>query len=86
MTTSATAMIAARRPLSIESWPRLGPMLCDFGDAQRNRQRAGAQHEREVLRVGEIDLPPIVICPRVPIALWMTGGRPITRSSRMIAM
>ena len=44
----------AREPLSIESWPRLGPMLCDLGDAKRHGQRAGIEHEREILRGREI--------------------------------
>ena len=52
-TTSATAMTIARMPLSIESWPRLGPMLCTSATRSGTGQRAGAEHEREILRVGE---------------------------------
>ena len=28
-------------------------MVVRFGDAKRNRKRAGAEHEREILRGGE---------------------------------
>jgi hypothetical protein len=35
-------------PLLIESRPRLGPMVL-FDDSQRNRQRAGAQKNGEIV-------------------------------------
>ena len=55
-------------------------------DLERDRQRAGLEREREVLRLLRASCPPIVIWPLRPMRLWMTGGRPCTRPSSTIAM
>jgi hypothetical protein len=50
-TTRARPTIAARLPLRTSSSPRLAPHLADLPDGDRRRQRSGAEHELEVLRL-----------------------------------
>jgi hypothetical protein len=68
----------------IESSPRLAPMFPDLRDLERAEARGAQPSARSCATCRS--RRPNVICPRGPIALWMMGGRPMTRSSSTIAM
>ncbi len=74
-----------REPFADRVAAEAGADLPLLDDLERDRQRAGLERERQVLRLLELLLPS-VIWPLRPIRLWMIGGRPCTRPSSRMAM